>query len=213
MRAPPSLAPALSDLSPMLLSEIPRPFSDSAWGFEIKFDGYRILAAAGAEGVKLKSRNGADASRWFPEITSTLKAVASRRLIVDGEVCVLDDIGRSDFDRLHARARKRGPDSGEPVVFCVFDVLASQGKSVMDRPLIARKKLLAPLRGLPGVLVVDHIPEEGEALYQHVLALKLEGLVAKRLDSLYQPGVRSMDWLKIKRPGAVPAKRFNRSKA
>ena len=73
--------------------------------------------------------------------------------------------------------------------------------------------LLDPLRGLPGVLVVDYIAEEGEALYQQVLTLKLEGLVAKRLDSPYRPGVRSLDWLKIKRPGAVPAKRFNRSGA
>jgi bifunctional non-homologous end joining protein LigD len=61
--------------------------------------------------------------------------------------------------------------------------------------------------------VVDLIPEEGESLYQYMLGLKLEGLVAKRLDSLYQPGMHSMDWLKIKRPGAVPAKRFNRSGA
>lgn len=213
MTPTPSRAPSLSDLSPMLLGEVRRPFSDPAFGYEIKFDGYRVLASAGAEGVKLKSRNGADASRWFPEITSTLKAVAGRQLILDGEVCVLDDIGRSDFDRLHARARKRGPDAGEPVVYCVFDILVMRGKSVMDKPLIARKKLLAPLRGLPGVLVVDQVPGEGEALYQYVLALKLEGLVAKRLDSPYRPGVRSMDWLKIKRPGAVPAKRFDRSGA
>lgn len=197
----------------MLLGEVPKPFSDPAWGFELKFDGYRILASADSAGIKLKSRNGADATRWFPEIVGSLKAVASRRLIVDGEMCVLDDIGRSDFDRLHARARKRGPDPSQPVVYCVFDVLAVKGKDVMGKPLLERKKLLDPLRGLPGVLVVDYIAGEGEALYQHVLSLKLEGLVAKRLDSPYRPGVRSLDWLKIKRPGAVPAKRFNRSGA
>lgn len=197
----------------MLLGEARKPFSDPAWGFELKFDGYRVMASSDSSGVRLRSRNGADATRWFPEIATTLHAVAGRRLIVDGEVCVLDDIGRSDFDRLHARASKRGPDPNEPVVFCVFDVLVSRGMSVMDRPLVARKKLLDPLRGLPSVLVVDLIPEQGEALYQHVLALKLEGLVAKRLDSPYRPGERSMDWLKIKRPGAVPAQRFNRSGA
>lgn len=207
------LAPNLADLSPMLLGEATKPFSDPAWGFELKFDGYRILASADASGVQLKSRNGADATAWFPEIGDALKVLAARRLIVDGEMCVLDDIGRSDFDRLHARARKRRADPSQPVVFCAFDVLAAKGKSVMGRPLIERKKLLDPLRGLPGVLVVDYVAEEGEALYQHVLALKLEGLVAKRLDSPYRPGVRSLDWLKIKRPGAVPAKRFNRSGA
>ena len=109
----------------MLLGEVPKPFSDPAWGFELKFDGYRILASADPAGVKLKSRNGADATRWFPEIVAALQAVAPRRLIVDGEMCVLDDIGRSDFDRLHARARKRGPDPSQPVVFCVFDGIST----------------------------------------------------------------------------------------
>lgn len=206
--------PSFADLSPMLLSEAARPFSDAAWGFELKFDGYRVLASMEATGaVKLKSRNGADATGWFPEIGASLKAVADRRFILDGEMCVLDDLGRSDFDRLHARARKRRADPSQPVVYCVFDVLAVKGESVMGRPLVERKKLLGPIRGLPGILVLDFIPEQGEALYEHVLALGLEGMVAKRLDSLYRPGERSPDWLKVKRPGAVPAKRFNRGGA
>jgi len=202
---------SLDDLSPMLLDEVPRAFSDPAWTFEIKFDGYRVLAAADRSGVRLKSRNGADATGWFPEVAQALQAVASRRLIVDGEVCVLDDLGRSDFDRLHARARRRAYDPSEPVVYCVFDTLAAGGKSVISQPLLARKKFLAALRDLPNILVVDHIPGEGEAFYRHAVELKLEGLVGKRLDAPYQPGIRSRDWVKIKRPGAVPAKRFDRS--
>lgn len=202
---------SLDDVSPMLLEEVPRAFSDPAWTFEIKFDGYRVLAGADKAGVRLKSRNGADATGWFPEVATALRAVAAKRMIVDGEVCVLDELGRSDFDRLHARARRRTYDPSEPVVYCVFDTLAAGGRSVIAEPLLVRKKFLSALRDLPHILVVDHIPEQGEAFYRHALELKLEGLVAKRLDAPYQPGVRTRDWLKIKRPGAVPAKRFDRS--
>lgn len=74
------------------------------------------VAAAARACVRLKSRNGADATTWFPEITAALATVASKRLIVDGEVCVLDELGRSDFDRLHAGARRRRFVEGEPVV-------------------------------------------------------------------------------------------------
>jgi bifunctional non-homologous end joining protein LigD len=82
---------------------------------------------------------------------------------------------------------------------------------VIDQPLLVRKKFLSALRNLPHVMVVDHIPTEGEALFRLAVELKLEGLVAKRLAAPYRPGVRSWDWLKIQRPGAVPAERFDRS--
>jgi bifunctional non-homologous end joining protein LigD len=203
--------PRIDDLKPMLLEEVRTPFTDSAWGFELKFDGYRLLASAGAVGVQLRSKKGADATRWFPEIASVLKTVDGPGLIADGEVCVLDDIGRSDFDRMHARALRRGYKAGMDVVtFCIFDVLVSEGQSVMQLPLIERKSLLAPLRGLPNILVVDYIPTEGEWLFQKALGLQLEGIVAKRLDAPYVPGARSRAWLKIKRKGAVPAGRFSR---
>lgn len=195
---------------PMLLAESSRPFSDPSWGFELKFDGHRALACCSYAGVQLKSRQGTNTSSWFPEIVQSLSEVRARNLILDGEICVLDEIGRSDFDRLQARARKRRFDPSEPTVFCVFDVLVSQGKDVMSKPLLARKRLLEQIRGLPRVLIVDQIPEQGEALFRKVLELQLEGLVAKRMDSTYQPGVRSHDWLKIKRPGAVPQQRFKR---
>ena len=204
-------SPGIDDLRPMLLEEVRRPFTDAAWGFELKYDGYRLLASTGAAGVQLRSKKGADATRWFPEIANTLSAVSGRALIVDGEVCVLDDIGRSDFDRMHARALRRGYKAGMDVVtFCIFDVLVSEGRSVMQLPLTERKALLEPLRGLPAVLVVDHMPTEGEWLFEEALRLQLEGIVAKKLDAPYKPGVRSRDWLKIKRKGAVPPGRFSR---
>ncbi|WP_231942520.1 hypothetical protein [Cupriavidus taiwanensis] len=204
------MTPTLDDLQPMLLTErktIPR---EPGWHFEIKYDGYRMLAMTGKP--RLKSKNGADATAWFPELVRAL-ATLPAGYILDGEVCVLDDIGRSDFARLLARARRRGWYKGaDPVAYCVFDLLVGKGKDLRGQPLERRK--LALRRLLPevreGMLYIDSV-EDGAWLYGHALALGLEGVVGKRAGSLYQDGERSRDWIKIKRPGAVPPKRFDRS--
>ncbi|WP_231909629.1 hypothetical protein [Cupriavidus nantongensis] len=125
---------------------------------------------------------------------------------------MLDDIGRSDFERLQSRARRRGWYRGaEPVVYCVFDILVGNGKDLRGQPLQRRKAALRKLLGSQrdGLLYVDSI-EDGAWLYGHALALGLEGVVGKRTGSTYQAGERSSDWAKIKRPGAVPYKRFTR---
>ncbi|WP_260501707.1 hypothetical protein [Aquabacterium sp. J223] len=103
----------------MLLSEVREPFDDPAWTFELKFDGWRLLAAVAGDQVELRTRNGASATRWFPEVATNLAGLAGGPHVLDGEVCVLDDLGRSDFDRLQDRARRRGWKPGfDPVVFC-----------------------------------------------------------------------------------------------
>nr|WP_231942750.1 hypothetical protein [Cupriavidus taiwanensis] len=95
---------------------------------ELKY-GYRLLAST--KPFRLKTRNGADATAWFPEIGHALAPLARGYHILDGEVCLLDEIGRSDFDRLPARARRRGWHRGaDPVVSCVFDALIVNGKDV-----------------------------------------------------------------------------------
>ena len=117
--------PSLEQLRPMELGTRKLPFTDPAWGFEVKYDGYRMLAEVDAGRVRLQTRNGADATAWFPEIARPLAGMPAGRHIVDGEVCVLDGIGRSDFDRLQDRARLRRYRPGADLVaFCVFDVLS-----------------------------------------------------------------------------------------
>jgi len=204
--------PPLTALAPMLLGEA-RPFDDPAWLYEIKFDGYRMLAEVDGPHVYLQSRNGANATGWFPEVVGSLAGIGGGRHVIDGEMCVLDDIGRSDFNRLHARARMRGWRPGaDPAAFCVFDLLVHAGKSTMALPLIERKKRLTKLFSAtpPSTLVVGHFEGEGRALYDQAVQLRLEGIVAKRQASPYVPGQRSADWLKIKRPGATPAQAFQR---
>lgn len=208
MRAEP--APPLSAIAPMLSEEAKQPFDDPAWLFEINFDGCRLLAETSREDVRLASRNGGDVTHWFPELQE-LKALGGRH-VLDGEACVLDDMGRPDFMRLQARAARRGfPAGAEPIVYCVFDLLVHNGRNLMARPLWARQALLAKLLASPplSILLVTHVVEQGRWLYQEAQALQLEGIVAKRIDSIYRPGERTKDWL-INRPGAVPAKRFKR---
>lgn len=203
-------APTLAELRPMLLCErktIPR---GPGWHFEIKYDGYRLLASTG-DAPRLKSRNGANATTWFPELIESL-ATLPAGYILDGEVCVLDDIGKSDFERLHARARRKGWYRGaDAVAYCVFDLLVGKRKDLRTQPIERRKGALRKLLAEPppGLLYVDSV-DDGAWLYGHALTLGLEGVVGKRAGSIYQSGERSPDWQKIKRPGAVPAKRFKR---
>ena len=134
-------APTLDQLSPMLLGErktIPR---EDGWLYEIKYDGYRVLASTGS-GAQLKSRGGIDATRWFPEVAAALTGLDTGS-VLDGEVCVLDEVGRSDFNRLHARARRKSWYEGaDLVVYCIFDVLVARGKDMRPVALEHRKHML-----------------------------------------------------------------------
>ncbi|SPA44818.1 ATP-dependent DNA ligase [Cupriavidus taiwanensis] len=207
-RQPP--APTLAELRPMLLCERKTIPHGPGWHFEIKYDGYRLLASTG-DAPQLKSRNGANATTWFPELVESL-ATLPAGYILDGEVCVLDDIGKSDFERLHKRARRKGWYRGaDAVAYCVFDLLVGKQKDLRPQPIERRKAALQKLLGglPPGMLYVADV-DDGEWLYGHALALGLEGIVAKRAGTPYLAGERSRYWLKIKRPGAVPPERFRR---
>ncbi|MDR6538868.1 RNA ligase family protein [Variovorax soli] len=204
---------ALANLKPMLLDERLLPWGDQAWIYELKFDGYRVLAEFGHGSARLKTRNGADCTAWFPELARSLASVKGGPHIADGEVCVLDEYGRSSFDRLQDRARRRRWYEGaDPVTYCVFDLLQENGKDITQMPLLKRKaRMLKRLAGVPSVLPMTHIAaEQGAELFEMAKQLRLEGLVAKKGDSVYKPGVRSSDWVKIKRKGAIPPERFRR---
>lgn len=202
----------IDSLKPMLLEKQERTaFDGPDWAWEFKYDGHRGLAQCGALGVQLRTRNMANSTRWYPEISQTLASVKGKGMVLDGEMCVLDELGRSDFNAMQARSQRRRWVPEQPVVFCVFDVLVNDCRLVIEKPLHARKKLLDRLRGLDRILVVDYFENFGTTVYEKgVLPLKLEGMVGKRLDSPYLPGRRTDDWVKVKRPGAVSAQRFKR---
>jgi bifunctional non-homologous end joining protein LigD len=207
------VGPPIDALRPMLLDKRKHPPFDSPdWSFEVKYDGWRLLAEFGDGEPKLRTRQGLDASSWFPEVGRALAKYNGRRHVVDGEVCVLDTLGRSDFERLQERVRRKCWYQGcDAVVYCIFDLLVQSGRSVMDLPYDERKACLAKVftpKPRHSLLVVQSIPETGKELFAHAVALELEGIVGKRKDSPYMPGERTDTWRKVRRPGAVPAERF-----
>ncbi|MBO4120304.1 hypothetical protein J5T34_06060 [Cupriavidus gilardii] len=179
------------------------------WHFEIKYDGYRLLAAS--KPARLKSRNGHDATAWYPEVAAAVGNLKAG-CIFDGEVCVLDEHGRSDFELLHRRSARRGkPPGSHHVAYCVFDLLVNGGRDIRGQPIEKRKAALRKILDCcPDTLLFVDWVEDGDWLYQQALALQLEGIVAKRAGSPYAASKRSSDWVKVKRPGAVPAERFQR---
>src|SRR5438309_4797894 len=200
----PRRAVAVEEAEPMLAETREQPFSKPGWLFELKLDGYRVRAARQAGEARLVTRNGHDIAPAFPEIARALAALPYEGLIVDGELVVPDEAGRPSFQRLQNRAKvsraldvRRGAVES-PAVLYVFDVLAFGGYDLRPLPLERRKPLLEQIVPRVGpIKYLSHFEKDGEALYEQVVKLGLEGVVAKKADSPYRAG-RSPNWLKIR---------------
>ncbi|MCW2665848.1 MAG: polymerase LigD, ligase domain protein [Frankiales bacterium] len=188
-------------LAPMLATAGALPTDDDAWAYEVKWDGVRVLAAVEGGTVRLTSRNGNEVTGAYPELRGLATALDGPALL-DGEVVALDGRGRSDFGLLQSRMHVRGPDPAlvraTPVTFVAFDLLHDTG-SLLDQPYDARRARLEqlPLTG-QSFQLSPSFRGDGAAVVQVTRAQGLEGVVAKRRDSLYQPGRRSDSWRKIK---------------
>ena len=191
-------------LLPMLAKVRNEAFTDEAWLFELKYDGYRLLACRRGDEVRFAFRSGVDATVAFPELRRTLRALPLSEMILDGEVVVLDDDGKANFHRLAKRARlSRRRDAEQaalehPVVYYAFDIIALEGRDLRQLPLRERKAILADVVPAAGpIRYTDHVEGAGEALFAQVEGIELEGIVAKRAASKYRSG-RHDDWLKIR---------------
>jgi bifunctional non-homologous end joining protein LigD len=175
------------------------PFSGPGWLFELKYDGFRLLAAKDGREVTLRYRSGRDATAVFPELVAAVATLPARRLLLDGELVVFGSDGRSDFERLRSRAMAadRRAAAGTASA-CLFDVLAIDEHDVRRLPLIERKGLLRELLvDQDRLLYVDHVEGRGEELLAGARRLRLEGVMAKRADSRYRGGTAS-GWRKLK---------------
>ncbi|MDX1579412.1 MAG: DNA ligase D, partial [Gemmatimonadota bacterium] len=188
----------------MLARAVDEPFSHPDWLFEPKLDGYRMLAARTGPAVRLLTRSGNDATRVFPELARALKALPVSDFVVDGEVVLHDAAGRPSFQRLQQRARLRRPldvkraSLRQPATFYAFDLPGLSGHDLRRLAIEERKGLLRRLLPPVGpIRYVDHFMERGEALYEHVVGLGLEGIVGKRSGSPYRKG-RSDSWRKVR---------------
>jgi bifunctional non-homologous end joining protein LigD len=172
-----------------LAEELP---GGSGWLFEVKWDGYRAIVTLSGGEATLRSRRDQDLTPRFPSVARALgQAVRTPNCVLDGEVCALDEQGRSSFS-----AMQQG---GHPLVFYAFDVLEIEGEPVIGLPLAERHERLRELL-TPGDQVVrlSETFDDGPALYAAAIEQRLEGVMAKKAGSTYEPGKRSRDWLKVK---------------
>lgn len=188
---------------PMLATLAPAPFDDPAWAFEPKWDGIRAIAVCGTH-TSLISRNGRDVTAAYPELHSIHDRVVALDAILDGEIVAFEE-GRPSFQRLqqrmHVRDARRIERLAEtiPVALMVFDLLYLDGANLTESDFTERRgrleKIIVPSENVQLSPVIEGA---GTVLFQAVSDQGLEGIVAKRLTSTYEPGGRSRSWLKVK---------------
>jgi bifunctional non-homologous end joining protein LigD len=192
-------------LTPMLAGAGELPRDQSRWSFEVKWDGVRAIAYIKPGRLRLESRNLNEISDAYPEVRGILRDLGMRDAVLDGEIVAFDDAGRPSFERLQKRMHVTSPSSirrlskSTPVIYAIFDLLYLDGHSLMRLPYEERRARLEELGlGGPAWRVPAVHPGRGQALWEATEAQGLEGIVAKRLDSRYEPGRRTGAWVKIK---------------
>lgn len=181
---------------PMLANTVEKPFDKKDWVFEIKYDGYRTIAVINKNKVNLFSRNKLSFDDKFKPIADELKKI-NHSVVLDGEVVIEDDKGRSDFQLLQSYQK-----TGKGILkYYVFDILSLDGNDITRLSLLERKELLKMLLikyKLSNIFYSEHIKENGKSFFDLALKNNMEGIMAKVGDSPYRAGRRSNEWLKIK---------------
>ena len=209
---------SLSPPKPMLAVS-GQPFDSPDWIFEPKIDGTRSIALISSGRARLYNRRSLDITYRYPELEHAL-AGSSSGCILDGEIAVFAD-GKPSFHSLAERDHQSQPMRIEylsralPASYVVFDILYAGGRSLLDLPLSERKRILQEeLEESEEVSRIDSFSARGRDYFSAALKMGIEGVMAKRLASPYQPGRRSQDWIKIKKSlkldlvvgGCIPGK-------
>jgi bifunctional non-homologous end joining protein LigD len=190
-------ATALPDwVKPQLTKLVDDPPEGSDWLHEIKYDGYRMHARLDRGAVRLLTRTGLDWSHKYPAIAAAVASLPARQAYFDGELCGVRPDGTTSFSLIQ-NASDTG--KGDALVFFLFDLLHLDGEAIGTKPIKERKERLHALLSdaTAPVQFSDHQIGRGRAFYDHACALKLEGIVSKRIDAPYAPGNRGL-WLKVK---------------
>jgi bifunctional non-homologous end joining protein LigD len=207
MEAPadPAAEPMPDRLVPMLARAGSLPADDDGWAYEVKWDGVRAVCFSEPGRMRFVTRNGNDVTARYPELARLNRALSMHRVILDGEVVGFDEHGRPSFGALQGRmhltreAQVKRLAKSAPVTYIIFDLLWMDGHSLMHLPYEERRARLAEL-GLDGErwLTPEHHAGNGRALLAATREQGLEGVIAKRLDSPYEPGRRTGNWVKVK---------------
>ena len=164
------------------------------WLYELKFDGYRALILKTADTVEIRSRNNRDLSEMYPGIKTAGARLRADNALVDGEIVALDSEGRPSFQVLQHRSAH----ANHHIAFYAFDVLHLDGSDLLDEPLQKRRARLPKLIESSGLMLSKDLPGRAADIVAAVRAMGLEGVIAKRRDSTYEPGERSGAWQKLK---------------
>jgi bifunctional non-homologous end joining protein LigD len=200
-------APYLPDMLRKVISRVPgfiepcrpskavRPPSGQQWIHEIKHDGFRLMVRRDGSRIRCFTKNGHDWGDRFPGIVLAARRLRAESFLIDGEVVVLREDGRSDFNALRGRRRN------DAAVLLAFDLVECKGKDLRDVPLLHRKMKLRKVLGrtMTSIQFNDHFTDDGETVFRHVCQMGLEGVVSKRIDAPYRSGL-SWTWLKSKNP-------------
>jgi len=185
--------------SPMLLTEVKRPFHKPGWIYEEKYDGYRAVAYKHDGRVRLISRNLKDLTKQFEEVAEAVARLRAPSLVLDGEIAVFDEHLVSHLGYLRA-SRGREEKLLTPPILIAFDCLYARGRELFREPLLRRRSILErELADAEGpLLVARRLGPDGLDAWEEVKAHGWEGLVAKDSSSLYEPATRTPSWVKVK---------------
>ncbi|MCM4161635.1 DNA ligase D [Antarcticibacterium flavum] len=188
-------------IKPMLATATKKIFNDPEWIYELKWDGYRMIASVKDGNVELWSRNGISFNTKFPRLLRDLEQL-EHNVVLDGEVVVVDKKGIPDFQKLQNYDETT---LGE-LRFYVFDMLFLNGHSMLELPLVERKSLIKEvIEDTYHTFYCDHLEGMGSAFFKRAIDSGMEGVIAKKADSTYTPGYRSENWLKIKAVNSTEA--------
>ncbi len=191
-----SVQPVKKIYKPMLTTLVNEPFDDAGWLFETKWDGYRAIASVQNHQVALYSRNEKSFNNDYPAVVAAVEKI-SHNVVLDGEIIVLDNKGRSHFQTLqNFRTTGKGK-----LTYAVFDLLHLDGNELQHLSLLERKSLLKDVVAELNDKTVrfsPHVLKNGKSFFEKARQKGWEGIIAKKADSVYEEGRRGMEWLKIK---------------
>ncbi len=183
----------------MLLSEVKAPFHKPGWIYEEKYDGYRVVAYKEGCRVRLISRNLKDLTKQFEDVAAAVAKLRAPTLVLDGEIAVFNESLVSHLGYLRASPSNAGTLLTPPVLVA-FDCVYARGKELFREPLHRRRAILErELAKAEGpILIARRLAPDGFEAWEEVKANGWEGLIAKAPDSIYEPGVRTRNWIKVK---------------
>jgi bifunctional non-homologous end joining protein LigD len=179
-----------------------KPPSGPDWVHEIKHDGYRLIIWRDGPAVRLYTRNSNDWTVRLPAIAVAAQRIKAKSFTIDGEAVVLGPDGLSRFDELRRR------EAAHSAVLYAFDLIEHHGQDLRDLPFLDRKGALARLLRDTGagILVNEHLPEDGPTVFAHACRLGAEGIVSKRIDGIYRSGPCAA-WIKVRNPASDAVQR------